>query len=119
MSRKREQQATTANPRIKVSEQTRTEFMRYVERHNMHELFTELMALCFEQRVEKPKLFIANHLLTTSVNALKDKEQLEEDIANSQFELNSLKTKIALLEHQIRVEREASQRASDMYGSFL
>jgi len=118
MSSEGEQQAT-AKPRIKVSKETTTKFMLYVERHNLHELFTELMELCFANRVENPKLFIANHLLATSFTALKEREQLEEEISLSQFNLNSLKTRIALLEHQLRVEREASQRASDMRGSFL
>lgn len=90
------------------------EFNAYIAKHDMHDLFINLMSECFEKNIENPREFISKNL-STSVNESAEDEilQLKDDMKKLSNESINLKLKIACLEKRLSVEQKRANHEGE------
>lgn len=77
-----------------------SDFKKYVKQHNLQAMFSELVALCFENGAEDPKRFIVNHLSQSTDMELNEHKELQEDITQLQEKKTRLKLRIATIKSE-------------------
>lgn len=89
------------------------EFNAYVAKHDMHDLFINLMSKCFENNIENPREFISKSLsMSVNESATDEILQLKDVMKKLSNESINLRLKVARLEKRLS-ESSKEQKRTD------
>lgn len=99
-----------------IKREVECDFTAYIEKHEIRELFSNLMHQCFMAKAVDPRKFISNKLCDK--NSDEEIKQLRERVSQLEGQLVELHSMVQILKTDLEVDKEGSNKVKCSNSSF-